>query len=383
MSVVTLHDPRVWPSPAMSLRTVYDDAQRSMGAGTAAEADEADANVRGWLAGRVSACDGDALAGALTDAPSAAVARHLRRLLADIERDDPASADGLRITLFAIPVILVAALEAAASPLTVDGIVPDVDALAAILRDARAFAGCETLALSSSLAATRAIDVAALPSLLAGTELAHGAVKRALRVVDLPPAPIRIEGTVERVHLRFIAGALLTPPHTDPLAASPIGRWGASFARELQKALAASGLSLLALPRPPQRLVGAVQSGRAAQREVSAQLFASNAIRAFRRSLGEPTAIISAHRAADAPGGGELRLSLSSPFAPKAAEGFRCPIYPYESVQEAASMLEALVRDCRVSDVRFVPGIHPDIDPLTRGPLFFKNDTEPPDVPVH
>jgi hypothetical protein len=383
MPVVKLDDPRVWPSPAMRPRLVFDDAQRAIDAGTAAEADAADAKVRGWLAGRVSACDGDALASVLTDAPSAAAARHLRRLLADIERDDRASADGLRNTLFAIPVILVAALEASASPLTLDGIVPNVDALAAILRDARAFAGCETFTLSSSLVATRAIDVAALPSLLARGELANGAMQRALGAVDLPPGPIRIEGTAERVHLRFIAGALLTPPHTDPLVASPIGRWGTSFARELAKALAAGGLSLLALPRPPQRLVGAIQSGRAAQREVSAQLFASNAIRAFRRSLGEPTAIISAHRAADAPGGGELRLSLSSPFAPKAAEGFRCPIYPYESVQEASSMLEALVRDCRVSDVRFAPGIHPDIDPLTRGPLFFKDDTELPDVPMH
>jgi hypothetical protein len=142
-------------------------------------------------------------------------------------------------------------------------------------------------------------------------------------------------------------------------------------------------VSLLALPRDPQRLVGAVQSGRAAQREVSAQLFASNAIRALRRAFGEPTAIISAHRAADAPGRGELRLSISSPFAPKEAEGFRCPLYPYETVQEVGSMLVALVRDCRVTDVRVIPGVHDDIDPLTQGPLFFKNDGAPPSASTH
>ena len=37
-------------------------------------------------------------------------------------------------------------------------------------------------------------------------------------------------------------------------------------------------------------------------------------------------------------------------------------------------MLDALLRDCQVSDVRFLPGVHGDIDPVTHGPLFFKDD---------
>ena len=82
---------------------------------------------------------------------------------------------------------------------------------------------------------------------------------------------------------------------------------------------------------------------------------------------------MSAHRCAEAEGGGELRVSLSSPFAPKAAEGFRCPLYPTERVQDVAAMLEALLRDCRVGDVRTLAGIHDDLDPLTGQPLFFKD----------
>ena len=136
------------------------------------------------------------------------------------------------------------------------------------------------------------------------------------------------------------------------------------FAQSLARQLGVPGLSLLALPRPPQRLVMALQAGRAAQREVSAQVFASNAIRKLRASVGEPTAIISAHRAADAAGGGELRLSLSSPFAPRDAEGFRCPLYPYETVQDVAAMLAGLLRDCRVSQVHVLPAVHADIDPV-------------------
>ncbi len=175
------------------------------------------------------------------------------------------------------------------------------------------------------------------------------------------------------MHLRFVAGAVVAAPRADPLAESGIGRWGMAFARAVADPLRAPGLALLALPRPAQRFVAAVQSGRAAQREVSAQIFAANAIRKFRASHGEPTAIISAHRAAGAPGAGELRLSLSSPFAPKEAEGFRCPVYAYEAVRHVGAMLDSLMRDCRVTDVRFLPGIHPDGDPITGGPLFFKN----------
>jgi len=169
----------------------------------------------------------------------------------------------------------------------------------------------------------------------------------------------------------------------NPLRAASIGGWGMRFALALAQQFARPGLSLLALPRPPQRLVMAVQTGRAAQREVSAQLFASNAIRKLRASFGEPTAIVSAHRAAGAPGGGELRLSLSSPFALREAEGFRCPLYAYEAVQDVASMLVGLLRDCRVAAVHLRPGIHADLDPVTGGPLLFKSVEALSGTPLH
>jgi hypothetical protein len=385
MSVSDLDDPRAWPPPraAAGGADIYDGVRRAIDAPTASEAAAFDEQARRCLASALTDRDGNALANAMANAPSAAVARHLRRLLADVERGDPSIDERLRNTLFAIPVVVVAALEANAAAATLDAILRDVAALAAMLRDAHAFGGSQMLALSPSLVAADAIDVAALPSLLAHGDLAHTAAAFAPGAVDLPPAPIRVDGPFERVHLRFIVGAVLTPPHADPLESTTIARWGTPFARALAGAWAVPGVSLLALPRDPQRLVGAVQSGRAAQREVSAQLFASNAIRALRRAFGEPTAIISAHRAADAPGRGELRLSISSPFAPKEAEGFRCPLYPYETVQEVGSMLVALVRDCRVTDVRVIPGVHDDIDPLTHGPLFFKSDALPPHASTH
>ena len=377
MSVSDLADPRPWPAePAGDARAadLHLSAQAAIEASTRREADAFDARARGWLACALRESRGGDLDNALTMVPCAAVARHLRRLLAGVERGDPKSHAHLHTRLFALPVILVAALEHDAQSVSLAGVIP-APSLAGTLREARAFGGCETFALSTSLVAADAIDIAALPALVSHASAGPGesAGEFAAAPLDLPPSPIDVESAVERVHLRFIAGAVLTPPHVDPLREPGIDRWGMLFAQSMAKALRAPGVSLLALPRPPERLVGAVQTGRAAQREVSAQLFASNAIRKFRASYGEPTAIISAHRCAGAPGGGELRVSLSSPFAAKEAEGFRCPLYPYETVHEVASMLLALLRDCRVSDVRVMSGVHADVDRVTARALFFKD----------
>ena len=193
----------------------------------------------------------------------------------------------------------------------------------------------------------------------------------------LPPVPLALPAG-ESVHLRFLVGSALAAPSLDVTRDETTGRWGRPLAHALATQLAAPGVTLLALPRPALPPLAAVAQGRAAQRDVSAQLFASNAIRQLRASFGEPAAVISAHRAQDTPGGGELRLSLSSIFSPRDAYGFRCPILPWERVEDAAGMLLDLLRDARVADVRVVAGVHDERDPVTGGPLLFKPDTIPP-----
>jgi hypothetical protein len=172
-------------------------------------------------------------------------------------------------------------------------------------------------------------------------------------------------------------GSALAARGVELFAPADIGKWGIPFTKELSRQLASSQTSVLALALAPQRPLPALQAGRVAKREVGAQLFASNAIRKLRASVGEPTAVISAHRAPDAPGGGELRLSLSSPFAPRDAEGFRCPLHPLERVGDVASMLGKLMADCRVTDLRVVSGVHADRDPTTGLRLLFKPDALP------
>jgi hypothetical protein len=49
-------------------------------------------------------------------------------------------------------------------------------------------------------------------------------------------------------------------------------------------------------------------------------------------------------------------------------------LFPTEPVSDVASMLVDLLRDCRVADVRVLPGVHPDRDPQTGMMLLFKSD---------
>ena len=370
MLAADLSDPRAWPAardPDAFAADMYRMAEEAMRAPTQREADAIDGAACERLASAIADGDGTRLERALGQAPSSAVARHVRRWLAGAERRLPGEGMGTR--LFALPVIVVAALDRRDSPVTLPGVLRDAGALATILREARAFGGLEAFALAAALVPADAIDVFALPRLLAGAEN---------EPLDLPPAPIDVRERAERVHLRFLAGALLRVGAAEPFADAAIARWGMPLANALARDLRSPGVTVLTLPRPARPLVPAVQEGRAAQRDVSFQLFASNAIRKLRASYGEPTAIVSAHRTAGAPGGGELRVSLSSPFAPRAAEGFRCPLYPYEAVADVAEALHALLRDCSVTDVRFVAGVQADFDPVTGGRLFFKDDTAAP-----
>ncbi len=316
--------------------------------------------------------DGAVLAQLFAAAPSAAVYRHLWRLLADRERAVAVDA-ALQITLFAVPLVIVTALDGRSTqPVTLPGVIDDIAAKVALLREHHALAGNENFALGNALVAAEALDLAHLPALLASRVL--GLTLAPAR--GLEPAPITISSTTEAVHLRFLVGSALAASTADPLRDQAVGRWGIPFAAAMARAIAAPGVSVLVLPRAPQGLVSALWQGRVAQREVSAQLFASNAIRRLRAGVGEPQAVLSVHGPFDG-GGGEVRLSLSSPFDPREAEGFRCPLLPQDRVDDVVKMLTDLLRDCRVDSIRAMPGLHADRNPGTGLTLLFKGDAVP------
>ena len=364
-------DPRRFPhadAASAPLANLYALVAASQAAGTGQEATVADAEIIGRLDAMLAG-DGATLAGLFAGAPSAAVYRHLWRLLAERERfvaADPA----LRATMFAIPLVIVTALDGtAAQSATLSGIVEDIAGKVAILRLHHALAGNENFGLGNALVAPDALELAQLPALLAQRPLASPSAPP----VGLVPAPVKVGSTTESVHLRFLVGTALAAPAADPLRDPAVGKWGIPFAAAMARDIGTPGVTVLAMPRAPQGLVTALRQGRAAQREVSAQLFASNAIRRLRAGVGEPQAVLSVHGPLEG-GGGEVRLSLSSPFDPREAEGFRCPLLPQDRVDDVVKMLADLLRDCRVDSIREMPGLHADRDPVTGLTLLFKGD---------
>jgi hypothetical protein len=326
-----------------------------------------DAALDAALAG----ADGDALARLFAAAPPGATYRLLWRRLGERMARPIASSGGLAVELFALPVAIVAAREAeaaAAAPVAWATSLADVGAIVALLRDHGALGARRELALGSALVPPDAIDVAALPRVHAAARALLAASPQAL---DLAPRAI-VPDAHEGVHLRFLVGTALCAADAPPMPVGTMGAWATPLAQALSRALAAPGVSVLALPRAPAPLPQALAAGRVAQRELAAQLFVSNALRRMRASVGEPRATISAHRLAG--GGGELRLSLASPFAPRDAEGYRCPLFPFERAGDAATMLDDLLRDCRVADVRVAPGVHADRHDDTGLTLLFKPD---------
>ncbi len=375
------HDPRIWPDLSQApadLARLYALAHDSLTAATGQESAACDATIGAALDALLRSEGGAGLVRLFALTPSVAVHRHLWRLLAARERAAIPDAT-LAITLFALPVVVVAGIDGqAGAQATLPMIVDDVATLASMLREHGALAGSTTFALGNALVAADAIDIANLPALLARS----GTSDAPLAQLTLAPAPITVAGPTEGVHLRFLVGLALASPSADLLDAG-VGQWGIPFAQALARQLGSPGVSLLALPRAPQSLVRAVAQGRGAQREVAAQLFAGNAIRKLRASVGEPTAVISVHRVAAAEGGGEVRLSLSSPFDLREAEGFCCPLLPLDRVDDLVRMLADLMRDCRVADVRIAAGIHPDRDPQTGLTLLFKGGESSPQAAVH
>jgi hypothetical protein len=370
--MMIMDDPRVFPESADASRDfaqLYATASASLGAVSGRESAVADAEIDAAIAVLLRSGEGANLARLFAGAPSAAIYRHLWRRLA---RREEAPAADLALRIFVLPVVIVAGLASPTSTrVTLPAILDESAAITRLLREHDALAGHATFALGNTLVGADALDFAQLPSLATWETLGDPQSGH-----ELPPAPIGVEPGPEGVHLRFLVGSVLVAPGATPFNDAEVGRWGTPLAQWLGRALAVADVSVLALPRAPARpSVGLVQ-GRAAQREVAAQLFAGHAIRQLRASVGEPTAVISVHQLDSSPTGAEVRLSLSSPFAPREAQGFRCPLLPLDRVDDVVRMLTDLMHDCRVNDVRLKPGVHADRDRATGLPLLFK-DADP------
>jgi len=361
-----LPDPRAFAvyegSPANPL---IDLALAALAAEQGVIQEKRETELREAMAAMLRAADVAVIADALARAPSLAVQRTLARVLAlaHVDAGRAAGDVALPTTVFAIPLVIVAA---SSSPVTVPGALPDSSEIVALMKGAGALRANQTFALSNALVSPAAFALERLPATLGWWSLTPGAP------VAVERSPMPVPANQESVFLRFLVGTALAGPGVDLLTDRDTGKWGMPFTQTFARQLGGGSISLLAMPRPAQTPLAALYQGRSAQREVSLQLFASNAIRKFRSGVGEPEAVISAHRMAD--GSGEVRLSLSNPFDEKGAEGFRAELTATDRAQDVAVLMQDLLRECNVQSVTTLAEVFPDIDAATRLPMLFRAD---------
>ncbi len=317
----------------------------------------------------------DAIESAIAQSPSLAVQRHLTRRLADahVAAGRARGDQDLPLTVFAIPIVIVAG---AAAPSQLLGALPDVNALVAIMKANGALRGNQSFVLSNSLTSAATFALPELHKTLAWWQATPGVP------VAVPPSRMNVPAAQETAFLRFLVGTAITGPSVNLFTERDTGTWGVPFTQALSKQLTTPTATVLALPRPPVAPLAAMLVGQTSQREIAMQLFTANAVRKFRERVGEPKAVISAHRTGD---GGEVRLSLSNPFDEKGAEGFRAILFANERAQDVAQSMRDLLAECRVEDVQMLAQIYPDAEPNTGMTLFFKPESiaDAPALRVH
>jgi hypothetical protein len=274
----------------------------------------------------------------------------------------PESPHGAIARSFAIPIVFVAA---ASQPATVRARLVDIEAIRALFARSGALGPTRNFGVSNALCTLEALEA-----------LSPVAIYRSTRDMDpasigaaLPPQDLVLTPKGEQTHLRFLVGAGLTsrdvPGFTE--TAANISAWGRELASLLQTQLAVSGVQLLALPRPPKDLVSAPHAGRHAQLETALNLFASNGVRRLRMAVGDPVVIVSAHE------GGDVRITLSSPFAPEMAEGFTWPLHPLDDLAALETAVCDLFVEIRLGDVRIAPRVLEAVRP-SGVPLYPRSD---------
>ena len=311
--------------------------------------DELHAELRGALgAGR-----DDLLTPALAEVVSPAAGRVLWEALDRAINSPGDPHNGLAAQVFAFPLVLVTGGPAS---VTVPGTLREPHAIEEVLATEGALGHVRNFGLNGALCADTSMEgfsPSQLYAVLRGLE--SGGTQS---WSDLLPAEIDLDSADESVHLRFLTGVAVTPAQAPSIVetAADIGRWGMPVSRELIAQLGQPGLSLLALPRPPNGLLQAVHAGRRAREEIAYQVFLSSALRRMRAETGEPEATVAALE------GGAIGVRLLAP-----ADGQRRAFHRWEldALDDLTSVTESilgLLAECRVRDVRILPAVVSESD---------------------
>ena len=270
---------------------------------------------------------------------------------------------------FAIPVVIVAASD---DDLDLPMTLSQPQAIADAMQEHGALGGNRNFGLGSVLAGERSVGLDGVVRWPPAAAIADSAAF----IDSIPASSVHVVGGRESAHLRWLVGSAIAAASSDLFVERQSGKWGLKAAEAMSPQLSRANAQVLALAGAPGDILSAWQRGVVAHREVALQLYASSALRNLRAAYGEPGAVISAHRTDP----GELRIGLSSPFAastPGQNEGFRCPLFPFERIDDVLKTITDLLEACRVADVTVLGGIHADRDAATGLPLFFRSDSLP------
>ncbi|MGH8678310.1 MAG: hypothetical protein ACREUQ_08180, partial [Burkholderiales bacterium] len=279
-----------------------------------------------------------------TSAPSSAAAGRALWAALETALSPPRAEGGLQLRLFAIPILLVTGGNANA---VIPGVVPAIDELKNLFEEAGALGQAKNFGLSNALTSLTSLEAV---SWIALHRIATVLSSSGLELLELPPAPIRVDPGEQLVHLRFLAGAALTPANAPSFAetAGDIGRWGMLFTRVLAAQIGVPELSLLPLPRPPTSILGAARVGRFSANEIGLQLFLSNALRQARLRAGDPEVSIATYSDAT------IRVRLSSAFDATLDQTYRWPLAPNDDLGEVENSIFGLLAEVHLERIEVV-----------------------------
>ncbi|UCH49966.1 MAG: hypothetical protein JSU95_09540 [Betaproteobacteria bacterium] len=295
--------------------------------------------------------DESAVRDAMSHPSSSAAARALCQAL-DTALTPPSENRGVRLHLFAIPVLFVVGAQSAQR---ISGVLGDTDAIRSLFEKSGALGHCRNFGISNALTAMESVDAISWSTLYS---MAQSHSWDASTGIDLAPADIDVSAERETVHLRFISGAALIPADAPAFvaAAGNVGHWGLQLTKELGRQLGTPDVSLLAIPRAPRSIVRATREGWYAARELGFQLFLSNALRQARMRVGEPDFTISSGSDQT------IRIRLTSPFDDLFDQTYGWPLANTDDLNEIATSIMSLLEDARVERMQVVPTVEEVVD---------------------
>jgi hypothetical protein len=249
--------------------------------------------------------------------------------------EKPQTDEGPAPRVFAIPWVIVCGSGARA---TLPCVLPDVSGLARVLDANGVFGPSRSVGFGNTLTSIEMLEALRPSEVLQWTQ--HPAMR------DVPPVPIEILPGPEAVHVRFLVGAAIVPPNAPDIVetGANVAAWGTPALRAMAAQLAAPGVQILPMPRPPRGLYSAAYLGRRAGIEAAFNLFMSNVVRRFRSTIGDPEVTLSSHAEQ------EIRIALTTPLDEELNESFRWPLHPADDVADIEHAITSMISECRLPE---------------------------------